>query len=136
MSTLKTLRIALVLAVVATPGVTLANGLGEDRPFQFRDANERIVDLQKVQTMETKKGNGYTFNQYNTYSPVVQCQNGSAGCGTVGTGASGNSGLSIGSYVGVTNSNGTANVNATQHTSGSQLSGSGPNTVNVGAPLR
>lgn len=136
MSVIRKVVFAATIAIVALPMVAHANGLGEDQPFHFKDANQRLVDTQQRALIETKKGDGYNFNQYNTYTPIIQCQNGSSGCGTVGSGASGNSGLSIGSYVGVTNSQGTANVNVKQDTSGSQLSGSGPNTVNVGAPLR
>lgn len=46
----------LVALVVVAPSMAFANGLGEDRPYQFRSANERQVLLNLERTRLELKG--------------------------------------------------------------------------------
>lgn len=53
------LKIGLVVLALGVPTIALANGLGENRSWQFKTASERNVDLNLLDTRELKAGGFY-----------------------------------------------------------------------------
>jgi len=107
----KTTAAALLLGSIAAPAQ--ANGLGEDRPFQFRSPAEIQVRMNALDLMERKKGNYYgqwtathnytTFQTFNAGNMVNVTTGGT-------TSSTGGGGVPVGTPLNLTQTNNATNT--------------------------
>jgi len=72
--------------VLSTSGITVANGLNEDRAWQFEDSNTKFYKLQVERERMFQEGGGYVTNidTYNNTTNIEQ-QNNSTNCNNCST---------------------------------------------------
>lgn len=134
---MKNTILALTMVAIATPA--LANGLGEERSWQFRSAAQTAVQLQMLDMMEANKGGFYDqWKNPITQNYTIECQSGSQGCGNLGSAGVVNGGQSNSSNTAIGNQNvvnvgrngsinGTLTVNPNQTNNNSNQSAQGNN---------
>ncbi|HEY0523604.1 MAG TPA: hypothetical protein VGD08_09450 [Stellaceae bacterium] len=114
--------IAAATLVMIAPLTATANGLGEDRSWQFETDSQRAVSA-GIADLILRRQNGY-YGSFGDPGTAVTCQSGSIGCGTSGGGSGA---MSIGNMNSVS---GGGTITGAQSNSGSVQG-----TLPVGTPL-